>query len=110
MEAIVWLFLEIGGLLAIAGFVFFGIGWWLRGKTEPVKTSVTPTPAEPARSGPSLAELAWDAEKQHWEKQVTELKAERDGLLAEVSGLRARSAAPAPTPKPAKPRARKTKK
>jgi hypothetical protein len=110
MEAIVWLFREIGGLLAIAGFVFFGIGWWLKGKTEPVKTKVTPAPAEPARSGPSLAELAWDAEKQHWEEQATELRAERDALLAEVSGLRARSEAPAPTPKPAKPRPRKTKK
>lgn len=110
MEAMVWLFFEIGGLLALAGIVFFGLGWWAKGSVKSAEQIMVPTPFEPPATRPSLADLAMDAERQQWERQMTELKTERDSLLGEIGQMRSRSEVPAPAPKPVKPRTRKSKK
>ena len=110
MEAMVWLFFEIGGLLALAGIVFFILGWWSKGKLEPAEQNVVLSSTKPTSEGPSLADLALDAERQHWGKQISDLRSERDDLLIEVGQLRTRTEAPKPAAKPAKPRTRKSKK
>ena len=113
MEAMVWLLIKMGGLLALAGFAFFGLGWWARGQRA-VQNRPSPT-SQPAPLSVSEAKFAESesAKISQLESEVAALKSERDHLLE----LRVNQTAPvaaaqsAPPPKRAsKARPRKSKK
>lgn len=113
MEAMIWLLIKMGGLLAVAGFAFFGLGWWARGQRA-VQNSPSPS-SLPNTFSVEEAKLAASesAKISELEMEIAALKSERDHLLE----LRTNQAPPqvaepsvTPPKRAAKARPRKSKK
>lgn len=114
MEATVWLLIKMGGLLAVAGVVFFGLGWWARGQRTASTVPVS-KPSEDSKTNQS-SELARTQATRiaQLETDISAVKAERDHLLAIVnnpsdSPAPAAQAAPVATAASAPKRATKTR-
>ena len=85
MEATIWLLIKMGGLLAVAGVVFFGLGWWTRSQrmASKVTTPKNSSDAKLAKSSELIRTQA--APIAQLETDISAVKAERDHLLAIVN-------------------------
>ena len=85
MEATIWLLIKMGGLLAVAGVVFFRLGWWTRSQrmASKVPTPKNSSDANLANSSELIRTQA--ARIAQLETDISAVKAERDHLLAIVN-------------------------